>query len=107
MYSIKVDDDRDMSFAKECLEALHEVFPGHPWHIYIGGGVLQIKNANFSSKWGMVRKLTNINSDAMTRKRDIIRSAGEFLERANLKRGAWHGERAVKIEGIPQKDVGR
>jgi hypothetical protein len=107
LYSIKVDDQRDMSLAKECLATLDGVFPGYPWHIYIGGGVLQIKNLTFSRKWGMVRKLKNINSDAMTRKRDIIASAGEFLERANLRRGAATGERAVRVEGIPQKDFGR
>lgn len=107
MYSIKVDNPSDMSFAKECLSALDECFPGYPWHIFIGGGVLQIKNLAFSNKWGMVRKLKNINHDAMTRKRDIISSAGEFLERANLKRGPATGERAVRVEGIPQKDFGR
>ena len=44
----------------------------------------------------------------MVWKREIIRAAGEFLERANIKRGKREmGQKTFKVEGIPQRDIGR
>jgi hypothetical protein len=87
---------------------LDQFYPGHSWYVVVGGGVLQIKNLSFSSRWSMVRKLKNIQHDAMVRKREIIRAAGEFLERANLKRGKREmGQNVTQVEGIPQRDMGR
>ena len=106
-YSTQVKTPAEDAVAKTALEALHEVYPGHPWRVFVGGGVIQVKNLLFSNKWGMVRKLAKIQDDSAVFKRNIIMAAGEFLERARLKRAAFDGEKAVGVEGIPQKDFGR
>lgn len=106
-YSTQVKTEAENSVAKQALEALHEVFPGYPWRVFVGGGVLQVKNLLFSNKWGMVRKLKNIHHDAGVFKREVVGAAGEFLERANLARAKWDGERVKRVEGIPMKDLGR
>lgn len=103
----KVENSVNDLLAKETLETLHQLYPGHPWFVFIGGGVMQIKNLTFSRSWGMVLKLRNIHQDAGERKRKVIMAAGEFLERANLKRGGNTGEKATRVDGIPQKDFGR
>jgi hypothetical protein len=107
-YGVDAKNPQDHALGKEVLEVLDQFYPGHSWYVFVGGGVLQIKNLSFSSKWGMVRKLKNIQHDAMVRKREIIRAAGEFLERANLKRGKREmGQKVTQVEGIPQRDMGR
>jgi hypothetical protein len=49
---------------------------------------IEIKNSEWSPSWGMALHYTQVTHDAAALKRDVIRSAGEFLERANVARGA-------------------
>jgi hypothetical protein len=50
---------------------------------------------------------TQLKDDATERKRSIVRAAGEFLERAHLKRGAASGERVRSVEGISAKEMAK
>ena len=100
------EHDRDEPIAREIVTNLTEHYPGHGWFVLIKGGVVQVKNLHWSDKWGMVLHYSQIKGDANDRKKQVIRAAGEFLERANLKRGA-KTEDAVAVEGIPLKDMGR
>lgn len=107
VFGYKTEKDADVPLAKEALDILVTCYPGHAWFVDIKGGVLQVKNLSFSSQWGMVHKLGDIFQDAMVRKRSIVMAAGEFLERAELRRGRYREIPAVHVEGIPQKDFGR
>jgi hypothetical protein len=63
---------------------------------------------DINEHWGMALKYSQIKSDAQDRKRQVIRAAGEFLERANLKRGAKaDGGKVKRVEGIPDKHLVR
>lgn len=107
-YGITADTPLEANLAKEVLSVLDEFYPGFSWHVLVRQGVMQIKNCSWSGTWGMVRKLKDVNYDAMVLKRDVIRAAGEFLERANVKRGKRDmDQRVLKVEGIPQKNFGR
>ncbi len=89
---------QDLSLAKEIGETLHAAYPGHLWACYVGGGVVKISNLRLSTRFGMVLHQDKLG-DATVRKAKIIRSAGEFLERAHWARGAYSGEDATVLEG--------
>lgn len=92
----------DMTLAKEVAETLHAHYPGHMWAVTIKDGALVIKNLLLSSLWGMVLHMKNI-ADAGVRKKRVIRAGGEFLERANLQRGAYREQEIGTVEGIKGK----
>lgn len=107
-YGVTADTELEKSLGKEVLSVLDQFYPGHLWHVLIRQGVMQIKNCSWSGKWGMVRKLKDVDYDAVVLKREIIRAAGEFLERANVKRGKRDmTHRVLGVEGIPQRHFGR
>lgn len=97
----------DEPMAESMVRDLVGAYPGHSWFVVIRGGVVQVKDTDLHDKWGMCLHYSQIKSDAQDRKRSLIRSAGEFLERANLKRGANTGELVRKVEGIPDKHMTR
>lgn len=104
---IECEHDRDMPLAGELLHALVCVYPGYDWFILIRGGVVQVKIMSWSEKWGMCLHYSDIVHDANKRKKDIVRAAGEFLERANAIRGKNQGDKLKAIEGVPQKHIVR
>lgn len=101
---VEAEHSVDEPVAAEIARALCEAYPGHPWHVNIIGGVIVIKNMRFSAKWAMVREYGLIH-DATKLKHECVMAAGEFLERARVRRGAATGERVVSIDGIPKKDL--
>lgn len=102
---IECQNDADMPLAEDILSVLVRAYPGHAWFVYIAGGVVHIKNMDWSEKWGMALHQTKVHGDPVTRKRDVIRAAGEFLERANVARGAKTDQRVIAIEGVPDRHV--
>ena len=78
--------------AKEAPEILCSAYPNHSWWVECKSGLLIIKHFGISDKIGMVRKLTALAADANLRKRDLVRAAGELLERAGLARRDYRGE---------------
>ena len=76
--------------AKEAAESLTTAYPNHSWWVECKQGALIIKHFEASGlrgTVGMVRHLNAMEADAGARKKDIVRAAGEMLERAGLKRG--------------------
>ena len=69
--------------------------------MYEGG--FFIKNMDFPYNWGMNAKFKSFGHDAAVLKRQVIRMAGEWLERANLKRGRSNEDPIKHFEGIPDK----
>ena len=99
------EHERDEPLAREIVDTLSKAYPGHGWFVLIKGGLVQVKNLDWSDKWGMVLHYSRMTNDAAVRKRDIVRSAGEFLERARVKRGSKTEQTVRHIEGMPDKDV--
>jgi hypothetical protein len=97
----------DEPMAAQMVTDLCLAYPGHSWFVLIKGGVVQVKDMDLSDRWGMVLHYTQIKGDASERKRSLIRAAGEFLERANLRRGRKTDDVAMRGEGIPDKDMAR
>lgn len=101
------EHDRDEPMAREIVNTLVTSYPGHGWFVLIKGGVVQVKNLDWSDKYGMVLHYSQLGSDANDRKKQIVRAAGEFLERAQVKRGGKTEQVVKHIEGIPDKHVAR
>lgn len=101
------EHDRDEPMAREIVNTLSTSYPGHGWFVTIKGGIVQVKNLDWSEKWGMVIHYSQLGNDAKVRKQQIVLKAGEFLERANVKRGAKTEQAVRHIEGIPDAHVAR
>ena len=69
--------------AKNIAEHLTKHYPGHLWAIQVYQGLVIIKNLALSGDWGFVLHQNKMDNDGV----DIVRAAGELLERYNLSRG--------------------
>jgi hypothetical protein len=102
------ENELDDGMAAQMVNDLCLAYPGHAWFVVIRGGVVHVKDMDLNDKWGMCLHYSQIKADAQERKRSLIRSAGEFLERARLKRGAKaEGQNVTSVEGIPDKHMAR
>jgi len=96
------DGARFAPLAQSTLALLVEHYPGWSWFVEVNGGMLIIRNydLDMSGKWCMARKLDVLQESGGTQKREIVRMAGEFLERANQRRGApKSGDQAKTLDG--------
>ena len=87
-----------MEWAKHVGDSLCRAYPAHLWAVGWQGGAIVVKNLAISGFYGMVLE----NPKDMTLKaicKDAVIKAGELLERCGMKRGAWNGECAEKLEG--------
>lgn len=101
---VEADDDRDDAKAAEIARILVEAYPGHPWHVRVGKGVIVIKHLKMSNSWGMCKHYDRVTFDAGVLRKEIVFAAGEFLERARLRRGkADEFLKVGKVDGIPDK----
>lgn len=92
------------SDADSILEILCLAYPGHPWAVRVDGGVIFIRHlASPAANWGMNCKVRNVNHAAAVLKREIVKMAGEFLERAGLARGRYDDTEIQRVEGVPEK----
>lgn len=100
---IECEHDRDDPMALEMLHTLTQAYPGHSWFVKITGGIVHVKNLDMSDKWGMALHYSQMKNDAAERKRELLRAGGEFLERANVRRGMKTEDQHGLIEGVPLK----
>lgn len=87
--------------AKEAAENLVTAYPNHSWWVECKQGVLVIKHLEASGARGvigMLRKMDALSHDARVRKDDILRAAGEMLERANMPRGPRNEDPVTSFE---------
>lgn len=97
------DNRREEADAKTVLDILCEVYPLYPWAVSMRGGIFFIRHLDFPHNWGMVVKFADVQHDAAVLKREIIMKAGEWLERANLRRGVANDDPIGRVEGVPEK----
>ena len=98
----------DEAIAGQIVADLCHAYPGHAWFITIKGGIVHVKDLDLNDKWGMCLHYSQMKDDATERKRQVLRAAGEFLERANLRRGAKDADQTVRhVEGIPDRHMVR
>lgn len=90
----------DLPKCKELAQYLSTTYPGHNWWVTISDGMLIIKSLKVSPNGAMVVPLRKFDGDGARLKREVIMKAGEFLEAAHLRRGAFQGENAKVLEGI-------
>lgn len=83
------------------LDALTIAYPGYPWAVRVYDGGFFIRNLLFDGNWGMNFKGTFASASEM--KKEVILKAGEWLERANLKRGRNNDDPVKRVEGVPEK----
>ena len=89
--------------ANGILHALSVAYPSYPWGVRVYDGGFFIRNLDFPPNYGMNCKYKNFGYSASAMQREIILMAGEWLERANLKRGRNNGDEIERLEGIPEK----
>jgi hypothetical protein len=86
------------AYAKQAVEALTSAYPNHSWWVECRGGVLIIKHFAVSGTIGMVRHLKSLHASHAILKSEIVRAAGELMERAGLPRRDYRGERVSTLE---------
>lgn len=96
--------ESERTIAKNSVEALIKHYPGYSWFVEVRDGLLMIRcyELDWRGRYCMVRKLGTVQHDYGRLVREVVHAAGEYLERANLRRGEKReGEMAQKIEGAP------
>lgn len=91
--------------ANSILEALSTAYPGHPWGVRVYDGGFFIQHLQFPTNWGMNCRHQNMfDYSASAFKAQVIRMAGEWLERADMRRGRYDGEQPdYRVDGVPEK----
>lgn len=99
------DTDFEQSDAHKVMELLTAAYPGHPWAVRVAGGVIFIRylDLRLNGNWGMAMKQKDTQHDAAALKKEVIRMAGEWLERSGLARGRSNGDEIVTVEGVPAR----
>lgn len=87
-----------MEWAKAVADKLSVTYPNHLWAVAWQGKALVVKNLAISGFYGMVLEDAQKHSLKYI-ERDAVLKSGELLERADMKRGAWDGNPAEKLEG--------
>ena len=89
--------------AEEILGVLTFAYPNHPWAVRVYEGGFFVRHLDFPTNWGMNFKYKTSAYSASALKREIIMKAGEWLERANLRRGVGNDDPTKFVEGVPQQ----
>jgi hypothetical protein len=95
----------EQTLAKNALAELVKAYPGYSWFVEVRDQLLMIRNADidYRGRYCMIRKLSQVHSSYGRLVREVVAAAGEYLERANLRRSARReGEQAVGLEGAPK-----
>lgn len=88
--------------AKWILEALDIAYPGHPWWVRVYDGGFFIRHLDFDGNHGMNCKKKFASASEM--KREVIMKAGEWLERAGLRRGMGDPDQEpYRVDGVPER----
>lgn len=89
--------------ANGIIHALTVAYPGYPWAVRVYDGGFFIRNLEYPYNWGMNFLYKSFGYSASAMQREIILKAGEWLERAHLKRGRNNGDEIEILEGVSEK----
>ena len=89
--------------ARKILEHLCAAYPNHPWSVRVYDGGFFIRHLDFPANWGMNYRSGKESYSASAMGRQVIRMAGEYLERANLKRGMGDGTPIRRLDGLAER----
>lgn len=100
MALVYCDGDNKLAeaYAKRAAESLTQAYPNHSWWVECKGGALIIKHFGISGTIGMVRHTSALDTSSGVFEREIVRAAGELLERAGLPRRDYRGEEVKNLE---------
>lgn len=91
------------STAKDVLRELCRLYPGYSWIVQLKGGLLMIRNytLDWRGRYCMVRKLSDVQHDHGRLIREVRLMAGEFLERANMRRQGFEPgtDKSTQLDG--------
>ena len=101
MALIYCDGENELAkaYAKRAAEALVLAYPNNSLWVECRGGLLIIKHFAISGQVGMVRHTSALDASSAIFQKEIIRAAGELLERAGLARASYSGEEVEDFEG--------
>ena len=76
---------------KQIGDTLETHYPGWLWLVVpdVEGGVLSILSLRLSGEWGYRFRTADISGDAKVASQQIVRAAGEILERFRVPRGTY------------------
>lgn len=81
---------------------LAPAYPGHNFFVRAYPNGFFIRDLRFPGNWGMnCPKMTDIYS-ASAYKKKVVMMFGEWLERANERRGLIQSEEIEKVDGVPE-----
>jgi len=103
--TIEITPDAENSqmelMAKLAAQILSNHYPAHLWMVgWAPGMTLVIKNMAMDARYGYTVDAARAASITEL-ERAVMMGGGELLERMGMKRGAWDGEFASRIDGIP------
>lgn len=84
-------------------EELTKAYPNYPWICEFQGGALVVRCLAIPGPYAMVLPPTAKYATWSEFKEAMVMAAGEFLERAHLKRGAWDGQMPDKLDGADNR----
>lgn len=88
--------------AEKVMHLLCTAYPGHPWAVRVDKGIIFIRYLAFDGNWGMNIKTADADWSASNLQKKVVMAAGEWLERAGLKRGRENGDEIGRVEGVPE-----
>jgi hypothetical protein len=92
--------------AEDIVAVLTIAYPGHPWAVRVYDGGFFIRHLAFPTNWGMNCKYKDTGHDWAVMRREIIMKAGEWLERAGMRRGRYDADQEIgRVEGVPEKKI--
>jgi len=87
--------------AKLAAQTLSQHYPAHLWMVgWAPGMTLVIKNMAMDARYGYTVDAARAASISEL-EHAVMMGGGELPERMGMKRGAWDGEFAGQIDGIP------
>ena len=100
------DSPASLTLAKDLLNDICQKYGGYNWNVSVGGGVVFVREMSFPKNWGMNHRLCETDFSSSNLKTTVVRSAGEWLERASLERRRRKDEltKPYRVEGVPEKD---
>lgn len=74
-----------VTLMRNMVAALQKHYPQHSWAVSVdeAGGVVQVRNLALSGRMGFLMKITSVDPE----QRNVVRHAGELLERYRVARG--------------------